>query len=119
MILPDALQVLALAHAKGAQSGDYPRIKDYFEEVRTAFVGSDANYLVRELGLIDEKGTGAAIRLFYLNGDGDPLVLPPSNNDLDLALHTLLVIFVTRAFVGDEPCMEGLGRLAASGGGLE
>jgi hypothetical protein len=52
MIPPDALQVLALAHAKGAHEGDYPRIKDYFEEVRTAFVGSDSNYLVRELGLL-------------------------------------------------------------------
>jgi len=36
MIPLDALQVLVLAHTKGAQAGDYPRIKDYFEEVRTA-----------------------------------------------------------------------------------
>lgn len=65
MVPPDALQVLALAHARGAQDGDYPRIKDYFEEVRTAFVGSDSNYLVRELGLLDEKG----------NRSCDPVIL--------------------------------------------
>jgi len=114
MVPPDALQVLALAHAKGAQDGDYPRIKDYFEEVRTAFVGSDSNYLVRELGLLDEKGTGAAIRLFYLNGESQAPVHPPSEHDLALALHTLVVIFVTRALTQDDACMRGLESLAAS-----
>jgi hypothetical protein len=113
MTLPDALQVLVLAHTKGAQEGDYPRIKDYFEEVRTAFVGSDTNCLVRELGLLDEKGTGAGIRLFYLRGEGESPASPPGEADLNLAIHTLVVIFVTRPLINDDASMQALEGLAA------
>jgi len=61
--------------------------------------------LVRELGLLDDKGTGAALRLFYLNGEGEPPpVLPPTEDELALALHSLVVIFVTRALRMRHAC---------------
>src|SRR4051812_15578213 len=68
MIPPDALQILIITHARDAAAGDYPRPKDYVEAIRHSFTRPETNELVRELSLVDEQGTGASVRAFYVDG---------------------------------------------------
>ena len=111
MTPPDALQVLIVSHATGAAEGDYPRPKDYAEALRNCFIRQETNELVRELSLVDEQGTGAAVRRFYVDGS-DEATLPPPAVELERALHTLVVILVTRNLVEDAVALTRLEQLA-------
>ena len=112
MIPPDALQVLIITHAKGAQAGDYPRPKDYVETIGNSFTRPETNELVRELSLVDEQGTGAALRRFYLDSKDPEKGLPPDAQELDKALHTLIVLVVTPALCDDDAVIAQLDLIA-------
>jgi len=114
MTPPDALQVLVIAHAKGSAAGDYPRVKDYVETIRNAFIRQETHELVRELSLVDEQGTGAAVRRFYVAGDDAEKPLPPEPAELEKALHTLVVLLVNAALVADDAVVQRLEALAAA-----
>jgi hypothetical protein len=109
---PDALQLLIVTHAKGAETGDYPRGKDYAETIRNAFIRPETNELVRELSLVDEQGTGAAVRRFYVDGTDAKNLLPPQASELEKALHTLVVLLVTSELVKDDAVIERLEEIA-------
>lgn len=104
----DALQVLIICHAKGAGEGDFPRPKDFGEAIRNGFVRQEGNDLVRELSLADGQGTGAAVRLFFADST-DTL---PQPQELDTALHTLVVLLVTWALIEDDPVIARLEAIA-------
>ena len=108
MIPPDALQVLIITHAKGAQAGDYPRPKDYVETIGNSFTRPETNELVRELSLVDEQGTGVAMRRFYVDSTDPNKGLPPDTQELDKALHTLVVLVVTPALCDDDAVIAQL-----------
>lgn len=110
---PDALQVLIISHAKGVETGDYPRGKDYAETIRNAFIRPETNELVRELSLVDEQGTGAAVRRFYVDGKDDAnKLLPPEASELAKALHTLVVLLVTSELIEDDAVIGRLEEIA-------
>ena len=112
MVPPDALQVLIMTHAKGAQAGDYPRPKDYVATIGNSFTRPETNELVRELSLVDEQGTGAALRRFYLDSKDPEKGLPPDAQELDKALHTLVVLVVTPALCEDDAVVAQLDLIA-------
>jgi hypothetical protein len=114
MTPPDALQVLIISHASGAETGDFPRGKNYVETIRNAFVRQEANELVRELSLVDEQGTGAAVRGFYVDGKDAAKPLPPEAAELEKALHTLVVLLVTPALADDDPVVTRLEEIAVA-----
>jgi hypothetical protein len=112
MIPPDALQVLIITHARGAQAGDYPRPRDYVETIGNSFTRPETNELVRELSLVDEQGTGAAVRRFYVDSTDPSKGLPPDAHELDKALHTLVVLVVTSALCDDDVVVAQLDMIA-------
>jgi hypothetical protein len=122
MIPPDALQVILITHAKSAvhddvedcaaEEGDYPRPKDIVETIRTSFIRLETNELVRELSLVDEQGTGASVRCFYVDSTDGTKPVPPPAAELEQALHTLVVLLLTEALVNDAPVLECLEEMA-------
>jgi len=114
MVPPDALQVLIISHANAATVGDFPREKNYVETIHNSFVRLETNELVRELALVDEQGTGADVHSFYVNGKADPPFLPPPAEQLEKALHTLVVVIVSRDLVADDPVVSALEKIAAA-----
>ena len=112
---PDALQLLIISHAREAETGDFPKGKHYVDAIHNAFVRQEANELVRELSLVDEQGTGAAARRFYVEvkGVAKPL-LPPESAELDKALHTLVVLLVSRSLVDDDEVVARLEEIAVA-----
>ena len=112
MIPPDALQILIVTHAKGAHAGDYPRPKDYVGTIGNSFTRPETNELVRELSLVDEQGTGAAVRRFYVDSKDPNRGLPPGASELDKALHTLVVLVVTPALCDDDAVVAELDLIA-------
>ena len=114
MIPPDALQLLVIGHAEAAEKGDFPREKNYAETICNAFLRQETNELVRELALVDEQGTGAAVRRFYVNGKADRPLLPPPATELDNALHTLVVLLVSQPLVGDDAVVSRLEEIVVA-----
>ena len=112
MVPPDAFQVIVIAHEQRAESGDYPKPKDFVETIRNSFVRLETNEIVRELSLVDDQGTGAAVRKFYVSGIDLTKPLPPPPRELEKALHSLVVLLVTAHMVNDKDVMEALDRLA-------
>lgn len=111
---PDGLQVLIVAHGDGAGKGDFPRVKDYVETVRNAFTRQETNELVRELSLVDEQGTGAAVRRLYVNSNDASAPSPPAAAELEKALHTLVVVFVNGKLLDDTAALVGLNALVTA-----
>jgi hypothetical protein len=112
---PDALQLLIISHAREAETGDFPKGKHYVEAIHNAFVRQETNELVRELSLVDEQGTGAAARRFYVDGkDPEKPLLPPEASELDKALHTLVVLIVSRSLVEDDAVVARLEEIAVA-----
>lgn len=109
---PDALQLLVICHAKVATAGDFPRGKDYVESICNSFVRQEANELVRELSLVDEQGTGAAVRRFYVDGKNEANPLPPDTAELAKALHTLVVLLVSQPLAEDDVVVAALDKIA-------
>jgi hypothetical protein len=116
MIAPDALQVLVISHATGAESGDFPRGRDYVETIRNSFIRQETHELVRELSLVDEQGTGAAVRRFYVSGKDPGMLLPPEASELANALHTLVVLLVTTPLVNDDAVVTRMAEIARAVG---
>jgi len=112
MIPPDALQVLIISHEKVAQAGDFPREKNYVETIRNSFVRQETNELVRELALVDEQGTGANVKTFYVSSTAKEPLLPPPAADLKKALHTLVIVIVSPTLLADKAVVRGLEALA-------
>src|SRR5688572_20905936 len=112
MTAPDALQILVISHAEGAESGDFPRGRDYVETIRNSFIRQETHELVRELSLVDEQGTGAAVRRFYVSGKDPGMLLPPEASELAHALHTLVVLLVTTPLVNDDAVVTRMAEIA-------
>lgn len=112
MIPPDALQVLIISHANAAKTGDFPREKNYVETIRNSFLRQETNELVRELALVDEHGTGADVHNFYVDGKAKEPLLPPPPEDLEKALHTLVIVVVSHDLVGDDAAVDALEKIA-------
>lgn len=110
---PDALQLLIISHAREAETGDFPRGRNYVEAIHNAFVRQETNELVRELSLVDDQGTGTATRRFYVDGK-DPGKEPPEASELEKASHTLVVLLVSRALAEDEKVVARLEEIAVA-----
>ena len=108
----DSLQVILIAHADGANAGGFPRPRDYVKTIENAFVRSETNEIVRDLALVDDRGTGASVRSFFICGKDATAPIPLGRDQLDKALHTLVLVFVTRSLVNDGPIMQILEEIS-------
>lgn len=114
MTPPDALQVIILCHAADATIGDYPQPQHFVDAIHDAFIHQNTNSLVRELSLVEEHGTGAQVRRFNVNSARRKAPPMPAASQLDKALHTVVVCFITAALVNDSRVVAGLDSLAAA-----
>src|SRR5262249_13380243 len=77
-----------------------------------SFVRIETNEIVRELSLVEEKDTGAAVRHFFLSSSAAEPVLPLPATELDKAMHTLVILLITRPLLADQSAIKGLEKIA-------
>jgi hypothetical protein len=111
---PDALQVLLIAHAKDARSGNFPKPENYVDAIRAAFTPWEAEEQARSATLAEGERTGASVKWYFVDGMGKRPQLPPGAADLNKALHSLVIIFVTSALVKDAVCVRRLEEIAVA-----
>lgn len=98
MHLPQALQVLIVTHFERSGDGEYPRPNDYTETIHDSFFKHDNNPLIKALSLVDEQGTGASVKRYYMKRGLPP---PFTEDALSNAAHTIVVLFATPAWISD------------------